>query len=672
MKHLLILLISTSLLANPFEIKQFQSFSDLEQGELTGTGLQDDGRIVMMPAFTQLADLNESYIWDACELNGTIYAAAGEKGKIYQVPVAGGTATLLTHVEEGTIYAIAPFNGKLIAGVSPSGKLLEVDPADGSSREVVSLEVKYIWRLVPAGGYLYIATGLPGSVFRVDRNMILQKVGTGLDTHVEALLADGNRILAGTHPQGYVMELAYGKEPYLLTDTPYDEVKDLAILDGNLYAACFNGKPENNQNHTKVKPARTVTTPEELRGGLVVINRDSIPETRRDFTTMAPYAAWTAGDHVLIGTGHSGKILQLGDRAMTIAGEVDCGQVVRFFRSGNTTLFCTANPGRIYRVEKEFKLDGTYTSVPFIADHPVNWGRAYMDVDTPRGSRVEFHVRNGNSASPDTTWSPWQMVKNGDVPQLKPSTGIQWRVRLISQDPTVSPSVSGFTIYYRSVNLPPRIETVRPLPPGIWVGKDAEADSDLYQPVQSKAALESVKAPDSNLKVGYKTGMQSIQVDAKDPNDDRLRYTYAVVDENGRQTVLEEKGKRSIYSFHAARLPEGRYRCRVTVSDDRENRPQSFSDTKESEWFVIDRTGPDIQSEARQGNRIRFSVSDGGSFIEYVEFSTDGGETWDPVWPADGIPDSRRESYTLTLADPAPVLIRAWDDHGNAGTALIR
>ncbi len=672
MKHLFILLITTSTLANPVDMKQFRSFSDLERGELTGTGLQDDGRIVMMPAFTRLADLNESYIWDACELNGTLYVAAGEKGKIYRVPAAGGAATLLTHVEEGTIYAIAPFNGKLIAGVSPSGKLLEVDPADGATKEAVSLEAEYVWRLVPSGGYLYIATGLPGSVLRVDRNMILQKVGTGLDTHVEALLADGDRILAGTHPRGYIMELGYGKDPYLLTDTPYDEVKDLAMLNGNLYAACFNGKPENNQNHNKVKPARNVTSPEELRGGIVVINHDNIPETRRDFSTMAPYAAWTAGDHVLIGTGHSGKILQLGNRNMTIAGEVDCGQVVRFFQSGNTTLFCTANPGRIYRMGSEFSLDGTYTSVPFVADHPVNWGRVYMDAETPRGSRVEFQVRNGNSASPDTTWSPWQMVKDGSAPTLKPSTGIQWRVRLISQDPAVSPSVSGFTIYYRSVNLPPRIETVRPLPPGVWVGEDAEADSKLYQPVQSKAALESVKAPDSSLKVGYKAGMQSIQVDVKDPNDDRLRYRYAVVDVSGRQTVLEENGKFPIYSFHAARLPEGRYRCRITVSDDRENRPRSFSDTGDSEWFVIDRTGPDISSEERRGKQISFSVSDGASLIEYVEFSTDGGETWDPVWPTDGIADATRESYTLTLADPEPVLIRAWDDHGNAGTALIR
>lgn len=264
------------------------------------------------------------------------------------------------------------------------------------------------------------------------------------------------------------------------------------------------------------------------------------------------------------------------------------------------------------------------------------------------------------------------MVKNGDVPNLKPSTGIQWRVRLISQDPTVSPSISGFTVYYRSVNLPPRIENVQPLPPGVWVGKDAETESDLYQPVRSKAALQSVKAPDSTLKVGYRAGMQSIQVDVKDPNDDRLRYTYAVVDENGRRTVLEENGKFPIYSFHAARLPQGRYRCRITVSDDRENRPQSFSDTQESEWFVIDRSGPDINSEGRQGNGVRFSVTDGASLVEYVEFSTDGGETWDPVWPTDGIPDATREGYALTLAEPTPVLIRAWDDHGNPGTALIQ
>lgn len=669
MKHLIFLLMALSLAASPVTVHESRSFDDLKGGELNGTGLSGDGTITMMPALKLVSDLNESYIWDACTIDGNIFVAAGEKGKIYRIVPGAGAPRLLTYFDEGTVYALAAFNGKLYVGLSPSGIVYEVDPDAGKRSEVFKTESDYIWRMIATEEYLYIATGLPGTVQRVDRNMIKKTLASDLDNHVEALLVDGNRVLAGTHPAGRILELRTERQPYLLVDTPFAEVRDLALINGTLMAACFNGTPENNNKNGKVKPAREVSDQAPVQGGLMSVNQQSVPNTVARFNDMAPLSILADRDRVLVGTGHSGKLVHAtAEQLFTIAGEVDCGQITRFFRLNGTPHFCTANPGRIYRIQTGYELNGTYTAVPIVHPSPVNWGRIYFDADTPAGSRVEFHVRGGNSGSPDTTWSPWQKVENGGQTGLQPSTGLQWRATLISQDPKSTPSVSGMQLYCRLVNLPPRITAVETLAPGVWVEKEARKTDAVVIPTRSAKAMETI-TPEEGSQVGYMPGMQSVRILADDPNGDTLQFDIDAITESGQRFPLVKRATSTIMSFHTERLPEGTYRFRVTVSDRLENSASDRTDTMDGYRFQVDRTAPDIELTA-SANTINARVRDERSVIDKVAFSTDGGKSWQPVWPEDQVPDSGQETYRIPLNGKNPVIIRATDDHGNTRTAL--
>ncbi|PJB79601.1 MAG: hypothetical protein CO090_04970 [Acidobacteria bacterium CG_4_9_14_3_um_filter_49_7] len=672
MKALTILLISISVVAGPVQVNSVHSFSSFKKGELNGVALNSQGEIVMSHQLKKVVSMNETYIWDICSDGQNLFVAAGEKGKIYRYKTGLGEAKLLTHFEEGTVYAICLYRGKLYASLSPSGKIYEVDRETGKTTEKLTLKKgKYIWRMVSHGDSIYVATGLPGSVLKLDRNFLVTVLAKDVDTHVESLLVTDSRIVAGTSPSGYLLEIHPDRKPFLLTDTPFSEIKDIVEVNGLLYAACFNGKVKE-QTPPKVKPAQEVKSASVLKGGIVTVDSQNVPETRIQFSTMAPFSFTQQGGNILVGTGHSGKLLTIDtgkQHELTISGEVDCGQIIRFVQMNNSILLATANPGEIYHIEKNFALSGTFTSVPFDAGKPTHWGAFYFDSTAPRGSRTEFLVRAGNSASPDATWSSWQKIENGQTPELPATTLVQWQARLISQDPGTTATVTGVRFYYRETNLPPVLNAVSTLPSGIFAAKTAATNPDAFIPAQAETAMGKL-VPPTGMKTGFRPGMQAVLARASDPNNDKLRFTFVLESASGRKLTLKQNSETALYSMDTHRIPEGRYRFQVTVSDSKENYPDAGTDSGKGRWFRVDHTSPTITLQAPTGGKLAFTVRDSLSVVAKVEISTDGGEKWQEVWPDDGIPDSGNESYHADIAGIKDVIIRAYDDHGNSTTVL--
>jgi hypothetical protein len=95
----------------------------------------------------------------------------------------------------------------------------------------------------------------------------------------------------------------------------------------------------------------------------------------------------------------------------------------------------------------------------------------------------------------------------------------------------------------------------------------------------------------------------------------------------------------------------------------------------ESVAFDVDNTPPVIvvTSVRRDGPRsvTTFDVRDEHSSVQKVEYSLDG-DRWQPVYPKDGIPDSRLEQYELILEGDAAlrsVILRAADALNNTSSA---
>jgi hypothetical protein len=132
-----------------------------------------------------------------------------------------------------------------------------------------------------------------------------------------------------------------------------------------------------------------------------------------------------------------------------------------------------------------------------------------------------------------------------------------------------------------------------------------------------------------------------------------------------------------IFVWDTTSVPDGTYVFKVSASDAPSNSPgAALIGDLESISFDVDNTAPriEIQPAARSGARtaINFVVRDDQSPVQRVEYSLDASR-WRLVYPKDGIPDSRREEFEVTLDEEAAsrsVIIRATDAMNNVATAV--
>jgi hypothetical protein len=126
------------------------------------------------------------------------------------------------------------------------------------------------------------------------------------------------------------------------------------------------------------------------------------------------------------------------------------------------------------------------------------------------------------------------------------------------------------------------------------------------------------------------------------------------------------------YSLDAGTLADGAYWFRVAVSDSPANPPEAAQTAERiSQRVLIDHTPPAVRLLGVESRAtVRFEAVDEASMLQSAEYSLNAG-AWVPVYADDGIVDSRRESFTIRLADlPAGehlLTLRVRDHAGNAG-----
>ena len=124
-------------------------------------------------------------------------------------------------------------------------------------------------------------------------------------------------------------------------------------------------------------------------------------------------------------------------------------------------------------------------------------------------------------------------------------------------------------------------------------------------------------------------------------------------------------------------MPDGTYYVKIAASDAPANSPATaLVGELESVSFDIDNTAPhiEVQSAVKTDSKatIKFVVRDEQSAVQRVEYSLDASR-WRVAFPVDGIADSKREEFEVTLdeTDSARgVIIRATDAMNNVATAV--
>jgi hypothetical protein len=515
---LLVLVGAAALRAEHTRYWRESTFDEFERGTAKGVALRSDGKLLLAPRFTPVADVDLAFLWALrADSKGNLYAGGGSGAKVVKIDASGKMTTAFESTELSAQALATDAQDNLYVGTSPDGKVYKVSPA-GEKKTFFDPKTKYIWAItVDSDGTVYVATGDTGLIYAVTPDGKGDVFYKSDQAHIRALAFDGKgNLLAGTEPDGRILRISKSKVSgsnrtgFVLYETTKKEITSL-ILDpsGNLYAAAIGDKSRSSSPtfssatdtivpgqgtqfqqapggqtitiggvQPQLPPVTSFSPSASVTGSAVYkLAPDGSPQqiwTSRD--TLVYTLGFSAAGKLLLGTGNRGVVVQLdGDNLFTNIVKTESGQVTGLAQgAGGKVFLCTANPGKVFTLGPDDVGEGTFESQPLDARFFSAWGRLEWWGENSGASasgrpHVEVFIRTGNTSSPDDNWSPWAgpYTQSGQKVEAPAARFAQWKAVLRSGSP--SPIISWLSLSYLPKNVAPIVDGIAVQDPGVRV-----------------------------------------------------------------------------------------------------------------------------------------------------------------------------------------------------------
>lgn len=603
--------------------------------------------------------------------DGALYAATLPAGKVYKLDAH---ATAKTDEAKATVVFDA---AKLDGGKS---------------------DKHYIWDLAfDAQGRLYIATGGPAGVWRVDSakpDARPEQFFKSDEQHIRTLAWDAKgNLIAGSDGSGLVYRIGPDGKGYVLFEAPRREITSVAVgADGTIYAASVGDKSRNPLPPLPVQGQAMVTITIVQPGSLQAANAStSVPEGTELYALREGQAArklWSSKDDIVYAleaekngvlalSGNRGHVMRIGaDGSFADVAHLEAQQGLSFAEAGSELLIGTGNTGKLVELGAAQKHE--YASDVLDAGALARFGR----VEIEPGSRgFELLTRTGNVEQPVRGWSEWTPLKDGAVASPA-GRYFQWKTVLAAGG-----AVGGVGVNFAAVNAAPVLDDLVVVP-GARLAAQSSAAQQTVQiafPAASQNAAVIVLDSATSSPISAQKDRTAITARwaAHDDNGDDLSYAlYLRGDGETAWRLVKDEITEKAYSFDATQIPDGGYTLKVVASDAPDHTPgEALTTEKISERFVIDTTPPvvsgltaTLEAGAKTVVRASFDAEDATSPIAHAEYAIDAGP-WRFVAPVGGLSDAKREHYELRapLVDAKPgehlITVRVYDRYENVSAA---
>jgi hypothetical protein len=666
------------------------TYDDFAKGEARGVSITEKGELRLAPAVKKLCDVALPIVWSAArDSKGNIYLGGGE-GKVLRVG-GDGKASVFFTAKELEIRALAmDAKDNVYAASSPDGKVYRIAP-DGKSSVFCDPPDKYIWAIAfDRAGSLFVACGGKAAIHKVSPAGVAEKYFASDETNIVSLGFDAKgRLLAGSHPGGYLYRLDGPDKGFVICAPGLKEMKAIATdARGCIYALALG----DTEPPPAAPPATGVVPPkaEERKGTrkseLHRVHSDGYTEllwSSRDTTAFS--LAVAADGSALVGTGDKGVIYAVaGRQEVATLGRLDGQQVTSLLPAGQGSwVAATSNLGALWSIASSRATEGTWESEPLDARVFSMWGLASVAGNIPAGAKVAISSRSGNTEKPEKTWSDWSdAVARGEGFELKSPAAryLQLRVKLAGQEAARAAVLERVTIYYTARNVQPVFGKLTIHDAGSGLQKTVQTDPPAMGTLDMMVASSGRRDPmesarKQRVQVVNQPGLRAATWTAGDANLDPLTFdVYLRADGETTWKLLAEKISDCFFSFDTRSFPDGYYRLKVATTDASGNSPgKGLTASIESSAFAVDNTPPAIKVEsAAAGNdgvlTAKFTVTDSLTPIMLVELSTNGRD-WFPAQPNRAQVGARSQDFTVRLPGVKSVLVRARDEVGNTGAA---
>jgi sugar lactone lactonase YvrE len=700
--------LATSLQAVVPQKWELRTREDYLRGKFDGISVSYEGMLALAPKEERIAAPQEEfYLSVLATAEGTVFLGTGHGGKVYRIGKDGKSELWFQAPEMDVTSLAQDKKGVLYASTSPNGRIYRIT-GSGKGEEFFNPAEKYIWDLLFLdSGELWAAVGENGGIYRISplgEGLMFFKAAENHILCLEKTVHDD--VIAGSGGNGLVYRITPEGRASVLFETPYEEVRSLAMdREGLIYAAAA-GTP------TRSRQDAGPATPVRLDAEVSITVSASGGDARTAPATAAPGAKdggalyrltgegvakqlWSSDDEmiytllwredekkVLFGTGSKGRIYSVDkEERVALLLQQSSEQVYQLAPLESKVCVLSNNPCYFGRLLPEQRFAGEYTGPVFDARTLASWGRVVWDADVPSGASVQLQTRSGNTNEPNAMWSDWSpLYGKTEEPILSPKARfLQVKVLLRAQAGKASPVLDRVTVFYLQSNIAPTVARPEFLRPNEVYLKLPDQD-DVILGVEKN--LPGSPAKKDDLRMGMPTrkserkGFQTVVWDASDENGDALRFGLAMKkDGESEWRVLEEGLTETIYAFDTQSFPDGTYLLKLTASDAPSNPlGLELKSERTSPPLVIDNSLPTVKNftAARNGAAldISFQAEDSYSYIEEVKVLVRPGE-WRVVFPVDGMADSRSESFKFSVKLPPgaenQVTVRVRDSYGNVG-----
>ena len=705
-----------------------RKYDDFQKGKLTNLSLTSDDELALAPRFDTVFNTEQTLIWSAvADSKGNVYLGTGHDGKIFKVDPSGKGIQIADLAELDVLALAVDSKDVLYAGTSPDGKVYRIEPG-GTLGVFYDPGVKYIWSLIfDKQGRLLVGTGDRGVIYRVTPDGKGESFYDTDETHIMsmALDKDGN-LIAGGDPKGYVYRISPEGKAFVLYDSGMREVHSVAVgPNGTIYASVISGEPSpapvpapapsSPDRPSGAQPSVSVTlgstsaataqdiqviepleqvSPDTPRAQtrrsdgnaqsvVLEILPDGIVNTLWRSREETVFAVLPHAGKILFSTGAKGRIYTMdGARSATLLLESTEEQTTRLVEVGDRVYAASANVGKLFSIGDALARSGTYESNVKDTDAISSWGKLLWKAENQ--DLIQISTRTGNTSAPDKTWSEWAFVDGSGTTTSPKARFIQWKA-VLRADGSKSPRLASVKVPYLQQNFRPEVTNVDVLPSGVALQKVAVTTGNTVNPNDPATVRANARAGQSALprippRRVPQRGAQSFQWTATDKNQDTLTYDLSYRGENERTwKILKKDLEDNFYTINSDTLPDGIYSVRVVASDEPSNPADlALKGDMESKPFFIDNTPPvvTLKLENIEKGRVRIAIEavDQTSTLNQAEVAIDTGD-WRPVFPKDGIIDSKSESFSYLSGELASgehvIAFRIYDQNDNAGMGKL-
>jgi hypothetical protein len=681
---------------------------------LKGLATRSDGRVLPGPVFTDLpgpriADI----LWTLRPAGANRFLiGSGPDGKVFEIAFnprdSRYTAREVADVDEAQVIAVQPLaDGDFLIGTSPTAAVYLAREGKLLSRVPLPADSVFDFLTLPDGGVL-AATGNPGKIYRLDParlaqagliegkigdDKVLAEKGVTLFAEVRdrnvrrlARLSDG-RVVAGSSPKGNVYAFAAaGGAPVLLQEGRDAEVLDfLPQADGSFYAAIVHSPGEAPRiARTKSANASTADDNKDEKGSapptfagrstLVRFPASGFPETVVSKAGVSLYRIAQHRDWLLLTAGEQGDALgydPAARRALTFAGSASAqlndlaplgdGRFLALRNNAPGLAMISFAPAPARELETK-RLDlGSPAELGLIRFARVRG----LDLAT-----LKLEARTNSGTDEIEGWSAWTELKpRDDAFSAEGLRGRYLELRLTVPAGAADFQLDKATVFSLPQNHRPQLNDFRIFPANLGLIPAPEpsvsAVTTLGQvlfPAQTGAGKDDPGDKRKNHFLGSQvvpqSGAQIIYWSVTDSDGDNLAYTLSLRSEtDDHWTDLAVDIRDSFVQFETGGMAEGLYLTRLTVRE-QSPRPeqQRLTYDFETDYLIIDRTPPaitDAKIERREGKLVlTVAGRDALSLLEGAEFVLNNGTREQSEHPADGILDSKAETFVAEIPEP--------------------